>query len=75
MFNGTLGIQETDTVYPELSEGAEPICPRPYPATKLCKEMSKKEVERLVILGVLELENNSEWGAHPSQNLNLKQIG
>ena len=36
--------------------------------------MFKKEVERLVLLGVLELENISEWGepsfAHPKPKSN-----
>ena len=31
-------------------------------STKVHKEMLKKEVECLVLLGVLELANDSEWG-------------
>ena len=38
-------------------------CSLPYPVPKLQKEMFKQEVENLVILGVLELANDSEWVA------------
>ena len=63
MFDGTLGTWKTDQLDFELKEDADPICLRPYPVLKLHKEMFKKEVERLVLLGVLEVENDSEWGA------------
>ena len=39
---------------------------RPYPVPKVHEEIFKKEVERLVRLGVLEVENDSEWGAPSS---------
>ena len=34
-----------------------------YPVLKANKEMFKKEVYCLVLLGVLEVANDSEWGA------------
>ena len=34
-----------------------------YPVPKLHEEMFKKEVGCLVLLGVLEVENDSEWRA------------
>ena len=40
------------------------ICSRPYKLTKLHKEI-KKKVERLVLLGVPGIENDSEWWAPP----------
>ena len=40
-----------------------PICSLPYSVPKVQKEMFKQEVEHLVILGVLELANDSEWVA------------
>ena len=58
LFNGTLGTQKTDPLDFELKEDAKPICSRPYTVPKLHKEMLKKEVERLVLLGVLEVEND-----------------
>ena len=40
-----------------------PTCSLPYPVRKVQKEMFKQEVENLVVLGVLELANYSEWVA------------
>ena len=58
-FDGTLGTLKTDAVEFKLKEDANPICSRPYPVQKVHEEISKKEVERLVLLGVLEVENDS----------------
>ena len=62
LFDGTLGTWKTDPVDFELKEGVKPICSRPYPVAKVHEEMFKKEVEHLVLLGVLEVANDSEWG-------------
>ena len=40
-----------------------PTCSLPYPVPKVQKEMFKQEVEHLVVLGVLEVANDSEWVA------------
>ena len=40
-----------------------PILSRPYPVTKVNEEMFKKDVECLVLLGVLEAAIDSEWGS------------
>ena len=40
-----------------------PTCSLPYPVPKVQKDMFKQEVKHLVILGVLELANDSEWVA------------
>ena len=61
MFNGTLGTWKIYQPYFKLKEDANPICSWPYPVLKVHKEMFKKEVERLVLLGVLEVGNYSEW--------------
>ena len=75
LFNVMIG---TSKKYPEdfkLKEDTKLICSRPYPILKVHKKMFKKEVERLVLLGVLELSNDWEWGgAYPFYNLNLNQI-
>ena len=52
-FNGTLGTWKKYPVDFELKEDAKPICLLPYPLPKLHEEMLKKEVEHLVLLGVL----------------------
>ena len=62
MFDGTLGTWKTDPVDFGLKEDAKPICLRPYPVPKVHEEIFKKEVERIFLLGVLEVENDSEWG-------------
>ena len=62
LFNGTLGTWKTDSVNFELKEYANPICSQPYPVTKAHEEIPKKEVARLVLLGVLKVANDSEWG-------------
>ena len=38
------------------------ICLQPYLVTKSHEEMFQNEVEHLVLLGVLEVANDSEWG-------------
>ena len=62
MFNGTFGTWKTDPVDFELKKGVKLICSKPYPVPKIHEEMFKKEVESLVLLGEIEISNNSEWG-------------
>ena len=38
------------------------MCSIPYPVLKLHKENFKKEVQHLVLLGVIENSNKSKWG-------------
>ena len=63
LFDGTIGTWKTGPVDFELKEYKKPVCSWPYLVTKVHEEMFKKEVECLVILGVLDLEHNSEWRA------------
>ena len=63
LFDGTLGICNTTTIDLELMDDAKPLYSQPYPVPRLHKAMFRKEVERLVILGVLEEANDSELGA------------
>ena len=62
-FDGTFFTWRTDPVYFELKQDANPICSRPYPLLKVHEEIFKNEVERLVILVVIEVANDLEWGA------------
>ena len=62
LFYGTLGTWKTDPEDFKLKKDANPIVSRPHPVTKVHKEMLKKEVEYLFLLGVIERENNLEWG-------------
>ena len=60
LFDWTLGTLKIYPVEFMLKEDAKPISSRPYPVPKVYEEMFKKEVERLVLLEVLELSNYSE---------------
>ena len=76
IFDVTLGTWETTLVDLELKDNAKPVCSHNYPIPMLCETMFRKEVKILVNLGVLEEENDSEWGA-PSlsqQNPQKKEL-
>ena len=47
----------------DLKDDTTPMCLRPYPVPRVHKAMFRKEVERLVKLGVLEEANESKWGS------------
>ena len=59
---GTLGTRKIDPVDFKLKQDEKPILSRTYPVPKVHEEIFKKEVERLVLIGFLEVANNSEWG-------------
>ena len=40
-----------------------PACSRPCPVPRVHEEKFRKEIDRLVLLGVLEETNYSEWGS------------
>ena len=63
IFDGTLGEWKTDPVDFELVDEAKPHSQRHYPVPHLYKETFKKELDRLVKLGVLEPVQQSEWGS------------
>ena len=63
MCDGTLSTWIIDQVEFELKEYVDPIGSRPYPVTKVHDEMLKKGVDCLVLIGFLEIANNSEWGS------------
>ena len=65
MFDGTLGDWKTEPVHFELKEGAKPFRGRPCPVPHIHKETLSKEVDRMVELGILKWEGESEW-ASPS---------
>ena len=58
LFDKTLGAWKTDPVYFDLKYDEKPICSRKYPVSKVHEKMLKTSVERLVILGVLEVAND-----------------
>ena len=65
LFDGNLGDWKTSPVHLELKEGARPYHGRAFPVPRIHRETLKKEVERMVKLGILKWEGESEW-AFPS---------
>ena len=58
----------------ELKDDVNPVFSRPYPVPRVYEEIFRKEADRIVKLGVLEEEDDSEWGslsfAHPKEKMN-----
>ena len=54
LFDGTLGDWDTDPVHFELKDGSKPYHGRPFPVPRIHRETMKKEVNRLVKLGILK---------------------
>ena len=63
LFDGTLGDWKTEPVSFELKRDAKPYHSRAFPIPHKHRETIKKEVKRLVELGVLEWQPTSEWAA------------
>ena len=53
-------LRETQVTY---VEDAKPIRLQTYPVLKVNEEMFRKETERLLLLGVFKVANDSEWRA------------
>ena len=62
IFDGTLGHWKTDPIEIELKPGSKPYNGRYYPVPKINKETFKKELLRLVDIGVLNRVEQSEYG-------------
>ena len=65
LFDGTLGEWRGEAVNFQLQLGAKPFHGRPFPIPHVHKDTIKKEVARLVEIGVLKPVQESEW-AFPS---------
>ena len=63
LFDGTLGKWTGSPVSLETVEGAKPYHAKSFPVPRVHYETLKREVERLVELGVLKKVNRSEWAA------------
>ena len=72
-FDVTIVTWKTDIVYLELKYNANPICQILCPVPKLHKDIFKKEVEHLVLLGSFESRMNQSGEPRISNNLNLKR--
>jgi RNase H-like domain found in reverse transcriptase/Reverse transcriptase (RNA-dependent DNA polymerase)/Integrase zinc binding domain len=63
LFDGTLGKWKGKEYHIELKEGAKPFHARPYSVPRAYELTFRREVERLVNIGVLKKVNRSEWAA------------
>jgi hypothetical protein len=63
LFDGTLGVWDTEPVTFELKEGAKPYHGRAFPIPQVHKETIMREIRRLTDIGVLEWQPSSEWAA------------
>jgi hypothetical protein len=61
LFNGTLRDWKLPPVSIELKEGAKPYHGRPYPIPKIHKAPLMKEIDRLILIGVLKWQPSSKW--------------
>ena len=60
---GLRGQWQGKKVHLELLPEAKPFCARPYKIPQACKELVKKEIERLESIGLLTKVSSSEWAA------------
>ena len=63
LFNSTLGIWKLDPVKFELKPDAIPHYSMLYQIPHIYEQTLRKEVERLIQLGVLKKCSNSKWGS------------
>ena len=71
MFDGTLGKYSGSDYTIELKEDAKPYHAKPFPIPKIHEPTLKKEVNRLIKIGVLKKINISQWAA-PTFNIPKK---
>ena len=63
LFDGSLGIWNSEPYNIELKQGVTPYHARPYPIAKIHEKTLKMEIDRLCKVGVLKKVNRSEWAA------------
>ena len=63
LFDGQLGDWTGDPVEIPLKEGAKPYHARAFPIPHIHEDTFKKDLDRLVSIGVLRKVNRSEWAA------------
>ena len=63
LFDGQLGNWVSNLVEIPLKEGAKPYHARAFPIPHIHESTFKKDLDRLVSIGVLRKVNRSEWAA------------
>ena len=63
LFDGTLGKYTGEKMHIDLMPNAKPHYSRPYPVTRDKAQLLKNKLDRMEGLGVIEITDDSEWGA------------
>jgi hypothetical protein len=71
LFSGGLGKLNVPPVHLELKKDAQPFHARPYPIPQSKKKVTKKEIDRLESIDVIEKDDDTEWAA-PSMSIPKK---
>ncbi len=78
LFDGTLGEWTLLPVSIQLKEGAKPFRGRPYPIPKVHKATLMKEIDQLVLIGVMKWQPYSQWASPsfiiPKKDLTVRTI-
>ncbi len=78
MFDGTLGEWNLPPVSIQLKEGVKPFQGRPYPIPKVHKATLMKEIDRLVLIGVMKWQPYLQWASPsfiiPKKDLTVRTI-
>ena len=61
VFDGSLGDLNVPPIELEVKKGSEPVHSRPLPISHIHKENLYKEIQRMVILNILEISSCSAW--------------
>ena len=61
LFDGTLGDWNRPPISIELKEGAKPFHGKPYPIPQIHKATLIKEINRLILIGVMKRQSSSQW--------------
>ena len=65
MFDGTLGVYPHKKFHIEIDPNAKTVYSRPYVVPHIHLNNFKKELDHLVVLGVLKHQEESEWASPP----------
>jgi Reverse transcriptase (RNA-dependent DNA polymerase) len=63
LFGGGLGTLKIRPIHLELRADAKPYHSRPFPVLQSLYSTTKTEIKRLIKIGVLKLDHESEWAA------------
>ncbi len=78
LFDGTLGDWTPPPVSIQLQKRAKPFHGRPYPIPKVHKATLMKEIDQLVLIGVMKWQPYSQWASSsfiiPKKDLTVHTI-